>query len=127
MRNTILASAAVGGLLMTTFAWNSAQATNLPNLKSALGTGGVVTLVKRGVGGARYAYRGGGGKRYYGGGKRYAYRGDYKHGAHDGRFRRYRWYNTTLFSYGYGGCGWMYRHAIATGDPYWWKRYKQCQ
>ena len=118
MRNTILASAAVGGLLMTTFAWSSAQATNLPNLKSALGIGGVVTLVQRGVSTGRYTYRGGGGKRY-------AYRADFK--GHDGRFRRYRWYNRTLFSYGYGGCGWMYRHAISTGDPYWWKRYKQCQ
>ena len=52
MRNLGLASAAlVGGLLMTTFAWSSAEATSLPNLKSAVGDTGAVTLVGRGRGG----------------------------------------------------------------------------
>jgi hypothetical protein len=30
--------------------------------------------------------------------------------------------------YGYydGGCGWLYRRAIATGSSYWWRRYRAC-
>jgi hypothetical protein len=28
--------------------------------------------------------------------------------------------------YGYGGCGWLYRRAVATGSPYWWNRYRAC-
>ena len=30
-----------------------------------------------------------------------------------------RWY-----TYGYygGGCGWLYRNAVATGSSYWWSR-----
>jgi hypothetical protein len=34
----------------------------------------------------------------------------------------YYYYN----DYGYGGCGWLYRRAVATGSPYWWRRYHEC-
>jgi hypothetical protein len=30
------------------------------------------------------------------------------------------------YGYGYGGCGWLYRNAVATGDAYWWNRYYNC-
>ena len=30
------------------------------------------------------------------------------------------------YDYGYGGCGWLYRRAIYTGSPYWWRRYELC-
>ena len=40
--------------------------------------------------------------------------------GHYGRYRSYGWYDT----YGYygGGCGWLYRNAVATGSSYWWSR-----
>jgi hypothetical protein len=114
--------------------------------------GGGMKGFSRGGGGGRYAYGGGGGKRYYGGGgggkryyggggggKRYYGGGDRRHYAykdgkhHDNhvRFRRYAhygWYGAPFLAYGYygGGCGWLYRNAIATGDPYWWNRYYEC-
>ena len=30
--------------------------------------------------------------------------------------------------YGYYGdnCGWLYRRALSTGSPYWWRRYRDC-
>jgi hypothetical protein len=94
------------------------------------GGGGGMKGFSRGGGAGRYAYRGdGGGKRYYGGGDRrhYAHKGDH----HDGHFRRYShygWYGAPFLAYGYygGGCGWLYRNAVATGDPYWWNRYYAC-
>jgi hypothetical protein len=100
--------------------------------------GGGMKGFSRGGGGGRYAYRGdGGGKRYYGGGgKRYYGGGDRRHYAHkgdhhDGHFRRYSrygWYGAPFLAYGYygGGCGWLYRNAVATGDSYWWNRYYAC-
>lgn len=30
------------------------------------------------------------------------------------------------YDYGYGGCGWLYRRAIYTGSPHWWRRYELC-
>jgi hypothetical protein len=30
------------------------------------------------------------------------------------------------YGYGYGGCGWLYRRAVATGSSYWWHRYQAC-
>ena len=79
-----------------------------------------------------------GGRYYaYSGGRNYAYSGG-KHGGHGhypyGRYashyrhnRYYGWYYPN-FSYGYygGGCGWLYRNALATGSPYWWNRYYEC-
>jgi hypothetical protein len=35
-------------------------------------------------------------------------------------------YNDDDYDYGYGGCGWLYRRAIATGSSYWWHRYRAC-
>jgi hypothetical protein len=32
----------------------------------------------------------------------------------------------SYYDYGYGGCGWAYRNARATGSPYWWNRYYAC-
>ena len=116
------------------------QAASVPVLKS---DAGMVTLVGRGGGGGgwgrggggggRHAYGGGGGKRYYGGGgdrKRYAYKGGKRYG-YEGRYRRYGsygWYGAPFLAYGAyaGSCGWMYRNAVATGDPYWWNRYYEC-
>jgi hypothetical protein len=105
-------------------------------------------------GGGRYAYKGGGYKGdYRGGGGRYAYKGGgykggyrggdgkygYKHkGKNNGRDhdrrhvnvhrRYYGWYGWPYVSYGYygGGCGWLYRNAVATGSSYWWNRYYAC-
>jgi hypothetical protein len=30
------------------------------------------------------------------------------------------------YAYG-GGCGWLYRRAVATGSPYWWNRFHICR
>jgi hypothetical protein len=40
----------------------------------------------------------------------------------------YGWYGWPYISYGYygGGCGWLYRRAVAAGSPYWWNRYFEC-
>lgn len=63
MRTTLLAGAALtAGLLITTLVWGSAQATSAPDLKSALGTSGAVTLVGHSGG------QGGGGRGGMGGG-----------------------------------------------------------
>jgi hypothetical protein len=87
-------------------------------------------------GGRHYAYRGGG--RHYayrGGGRHYAYRGRghgyydrYRRYGHYGRYRHYGWYGLPYVAYGYygGGCGWLYRNAVATGSAYWWNRYYAC-
>jgi hypothetical protein len=29
--------------------------------------------------------------------------------------------------YGYGGCGYLYSRAVATGSSYWWRRYEECE
>jgi hypothetical protein len=103
---------------------------------------------KGGGGGKFHGYSGGGKSfRYGGGGKskgfshgkshgnHYAYGGQwpgnyghYKHYGNSGHYRRYGyypWYGLPLYSYG-GGCGWLYRNAVATGSDYWWDRYYQC-
>jgi hypothetical protein len=139
-------TALAGALLATCLVSESAQATSLPVLKSDA-TPGIVTLVGHGGdggGGGHYAYGGGGrhyggggGKYYGGGGKHYAYKGG-DHGYYDGhkrygyygghrRYGYYGWYGLPYISYGYGGgCGWLYRNALATGAPYWWNRYYEC-
>jgi hypothetical protein len=99
------------------------------------GGGGGGRGLSGGGGGGRHAYGGGGGgKRYYGGGgggKRYGYKDGGKHYGHGDRYKRhgfYGWYGLPYVSYGYygGGCGWLYRNAVATGSPYWWNRYYEC-
>jgi hypothetical protein len=90
-------------------------------------------------------YQGSGGvTRHYGSvgkyrdyGKRYTSKGR-DHGYYDRRkrygsygYRRYGsygWYGAPFLAYGAyaGGCGWLYRNAVATGDPYWWNRYYEC-
>jgi hypothetical protein len=86
--------------------------------------------------GGKHAHHGGGGKRYYGGGGRhYAHKGGghghydrHKHHEHYRSYGYYGWYGRPYFGYGYygGGCGWLYRRAVATGSPYWWDRYYDC-
>jgi hypothetical protein len=37
-------------------------------------------------------------------------------------------YDYGYYDYGYYGddCGWLYRRAVSTGSPYWWRRYTLC-
>ena len=100
-------------------------------------------------GGGRHVYRGGGGKRYAykgrsypkywsgGGGKGKKHYNKHYAGKYYNRGRRYYrgryydnwwWYGPTVAVgvYGYGGCAWLRRQAVATGDPYWWDRYYNC-
>jgi hypothetical protein len=80
-------------------------------------------------GGSKFKGYGGGSKfKSHGHGKQHAHggKGSGKHG-HFRRFGYYPWYGLPLYSYGYGGgCGWLYRQAVATGSDYWWNRYYQC-
>ncbi len=57
-------------------------------------------------------------------------------GRRHGHGRRFRggyfaaapyFYGNSYYDYGYsGGCGWLYRRAVETGSPYWWRRYEDC-
>jgi hypothetical protein len=63
------------------------------------------------------------------GGKNRGWSGKYdNHHGKYGHYRRYGypWYGPPLYSYSTGGCGWLYRKAIATDSDYWWNRYNQC-
>jgi hypothetical protein len=40
-------------------------------------------------------------------------------------FYGYGYYDDDYGYYG-GGCGWLYRRAVYTGSPYWWRRYELC-
>ena len=57
---------------------------------------------------------------------------------HDGGIRHFRRRGGVFIAAGYpyyydydsgyyGGCGWLYRRAAATGSPYWWHRYRRCE
>src|SRR4029079_4874884 len=72
--NLVAGTALAGSLLMSTFVWQPANATNAPDLKTALGNGGAITLVRNGGGGGD----GGGGRGENGGG------GDGGHMANNG-------------------------------------------
>jgi hypothetical protein len=108
----------------------------------AYGSGGGFKAY-RGGGGGRYAYRSGSNPWYnYKGGKNYAYKNygnhnryknygnynRYKNYGHYNNYRRfYGWpYIAYGAGYGYGGCNWLYRNAVATGSAYWWNRYYNC-
>jgi hypothetical protein len=64
--------------------------------------------------------------------------GDWEGGHnHYGHRGYYGWYRSPYgyyprpyayrYSYGgYGGCGWLYANAIASGDPYLWEQYYAC-
>jgi hypothetical protein len=91
----------------------------------------------RGGGNRSYAYRGGGnwsgykrGKYHYKGGNYYAYKNHnynrYKNYGHYNNYLRFYGWPYIAYGYGYGGCGWLYRNAVATGDAYWWDRYYSC-
>jgi len=32
-----------------------------------------------------------------------------------------------VYSYSYGGCGWLRHRALVTGSSYWWHRYRLCR
>ena len=128
-----VATALASTLLATCLVSGSAQATPVPVLKGDA-TPGIVTLVGRGGGGGKGHARGGGGRSHAnrggGGGKRHYGGGGKRHYAYRGGNRRrgsYGPYAPPYRSYGYGGgCGWLYRNAIATDSPYWWNRYYEC-
>jgi len=100
-----------------------------PGLVTLIGRGG-----GRGGGGKHAGGRGGSGKQAYrgrGGRKHRACKGGYRyynrHIRRGHNYRRYRyssWYGRP--GYSGGGCGWLYRRAAATGNPYWWSRYYDC-
>jgi hypothetical protein len=106
--------------------------------KAYRGGGGGGGLKAYRGGGGRYAYGGNwsgykGGKYHYKGGKNYAYKNyghnnynRYKNYGHYNNYRRFYGWPYIAYGYGYGGCGWLYRNAVATGDPYWWNRYYNC-
>lgn len=54
------------------------------------------------------------------------------HGRHHGRYVFIAgapyFYDDYYYGYGedYGSCGWLYRRAVRTGSPYWWRRYEDC-
>ena len=140
-----VATALAGTLLSTCLVSGSAQASSVPVLKGDA-TPGIVTLVGRGGdgdgrggggggggqgGGGGGHYGGDGGGKHYGGGGgggRHYGRGGDKHYGHGGGKHYgygYGWYGVPYGYYG-GGCGGLYRKAIATRSPYWWNRYYQC-
>lgn len=111
----------------------------------------------RGGGGGSRALRGGGpriagfaqrGPKFYRGGNpsRFADRGGRgfkgdgwkgrKFAGKHHRFHKHRKFNRFAFyggpayyayyDSGYG-CGWLYRRAVRTGSPYWWRRYYACR
>ncbi len=46
---------------------------------------------------------------------------------HRGRgFAGFYPYYGGYYSYGYGGCAWLYAQAVASGSGYWWQRYYDC-
>lgn len=57
---------------------------------------------------------------------------NWAHGS--GNFHRHRGrgfagfypYYGGYYSYGYGGCAWLYAQAVASGSGYWWQRYYDC-
>ena len=59
--NLVAGTALAGSLLMSTFVWQTANATNAPDLKTAIGNSGAITLVRNGGGGGD---SGGGGGRW---------------------------------------------------------------
>jgi hypothetical protein len=105
------------------------------------GMGGMGQFRSGSIGGTHIASMGGwNGSRWHGGS---AWHGnnwhgnnmhdhDHNHFAHnDHRHFNNRFVGVGIgwwpgYAYGYGGCGWLYRNAVATGSPYWWNRYYAC-
>jgi hypothetical protein len=105
-------------------------------------------------GGPGFAFRGSpgfDGGHHHGGGPGFALRGSpgfaFKgigprgyHGPHGFPGHAYRHHGHRFYPYGYGflpyyyyggdgyydDCAWLRRRAIATGSPYWWRRYEAC-
>ena len=42
------------------------------------------------------------------------------------RFHRRVFIGGPVYAYG-GGCAWLRHRALATGSPYWWRRYRWCR
>jgi len=116
------------------------------NLAGAIAPDSALTLVRGGVGvgGAHMGGVGGGGEHVGGiGGPR---GGAGAHFEADGHFENHhlgeanpgRWHNDRFYPGGLvvnggdygssyaGSCSWLRREAIATGSPYWWRRYHAC-
>ncbi len=107
------------------------------------GGGGGRGFALRGGGRRGFAFREGGGRRFaFGGGGSYKgwsgrkFSGHFKHHRFAHRHRKFRKFHGFAFYgvpylYGYRGhgygCGWLYRRAIVTGSPYWWRRYYWCR
>ena len=88
------------------------------SLVAFLGLMGAVSMAEARHVGHGYHHgiaRGYGGYRHYGGG--------YRHYGYGG-YRRYGYYGGN--GYYAGGCGWLYRNALATGNRSWWNRYVAC-
>jgi hypothetical protein len=87
MRTKLVAGTALaGGLLMSTFVWQSAQATSAPDMKGAFGNAGTLTLVAHNGGGGEPGGGAGNGHAGLGGngdGGRLAARGGGDIGDHD--------------------------------------------
>lgn len=78
----------------------------------------------------------GGISRGWNGGNRWVNRGwnGNRHSGHRHRGWRHRhygyrrWYGPGIYVGTYGSsCGWLYRRAVRTGSPYWWRRYEECR
>jgi hypothetical protein len=52
----------------------------------------------------------------------------FRHGGFH-RFHRGFFIGVPAYTYGYayGGCRWLRHRALATGSPYWWRRYRLCR
>jgi hypothetical protein len=154
MHRLLIAAAAAGGLLTTSYALSPAQAAPL-SPATAAAHASVVTTVAQGMPGGGMGMRGMGGmgsrgmgsrgtgigRPGIGGVGRFAYRGGtaaprmYRgmgpgHGhGHSHHHRRF-YYSAPFVGYGayYGdsGCSWLRRRAEATGSSYWWSRYEAC-
>jgi hypothetical protein len=116
------------------------------NLAGAIAPDSALTLVRGGVGaGGGHIGGGGGGGEHVGGigGPR---GGAGAHFEAEGHFENYHlgevnpghWRNNRVYPGGLvvnggdygpsyaGSCSWLRREAIATGSPYWWRRYQAC-
>ena len=96
------------------------------SLVAFLGLMGAVSMAEARYVGHSYhgIARGYGGYRHYGYGRHYGH-GYYPYRRYGyGSYRSYGSYGGN--GYYSGGCGWLYRNAIATGNRDWWNRYVAC-
>lgn len=148
MKQMLAAGVLIGGLTLAG-ASQAAPATAAQGLKAPPSG---VTLVRRGGGhGGGHFGRGGGAFRgghiggfrgghigRFRGGHIRSFRGarigGWRGGRHwrGGRWGGLGWWGPTIGiglydGYYYSGCRWLYRKAVRTGSPYWWRRYRHCR